>query len=152
MAAEVLKSVGHPLPAKEIAKRLIESGRATSTAQDPVFSIASTIEKTIREGLYNVPELVFVQKPGGRLIGLRDFENSAQPQDPKRSSASTVLFLTLPGELRDPVQLAIAAGLADSEQSAVLFFLRKGVEGSAADIRKGLEQQIERLKKISARL
>jgi hypothetical protein len=149
-AAEVLRTVKHPLPAKEIARRILESGQVRSAAQDPVFSIASTLEKTIREGLYNNPELVFVQTPEGRHIGLPEYSTSSRESGVERATgAPAVMVITIPGELREPMHLAIAAGLAVNDQEAAIYFMKKGAASATSAIRAGLEEQIQRLSRIA---
>src|SRR6478672_11110395 len=75
-AHKLVSEAGHPLKPKEIAKLALENGLETSSAKDPILSIAGTIEKTIREEVYNSPRLVFVSTKQGRKIGLPSMEET----------------------------------------------------------------------------
>ena len=55
-AYQILKELGKPLGSRDIARIALEKNMVTSTAQDPTQSHAQTIEKNIRDGIYNKPK------------------------------------------------------------------------------------------------
>ncbi len=57
-AYEILKKLGKPTSSKEIGRIAHDKKMVSSTAKDPAQSIAQTIEKNIRDGIYNNPKLV----------------------------------------------------------------------------------------------
>jgi hypothetical protein len=149
-ASKILTEEGRPLSAKDIARQILARALASSSAQDPVFSISSTIEKTIRDGIYNDPELAFIQTAHGRLIGLPAWDDTGVATQEKRTEPrSSPIIIRLPPELHESVQLAMAAGLASNEQEAVAYFVKRGAAAAAPAIQAGLENQIKRLKKIT---
>ena len=74
-ATVILKEANRPLSAKEIAKRALERGLASSNAKDPINSLAQTLEKNIRDDTYNDPKLIFIYSQRGRLIDLPSRKN-----------------------------------------------------------------------------
>ncbi|MBW1715981.1 MAG: hypothetical protein JRJ77_09180 [Deltaproteobacteria bacterium] len=66
---DILNEVGRPLSSRELAKIALDRGMVTSYAKDPVQSHAQTIEKNIRDDVYNRPKLIFIPTAQGRLIG-----------------------------------------------------------------------------------
>lgn len=69
-AHRILTDTGHPISAREIAKKALAAGLVNSNSKDPILSIAGTIEKTIRGEKYNDPQLVFVSTVNGRKVAL----------------------------------------------------------------------------------
>lgn len=76
-ARKILEEHGSPLDSRSIARRALEMGFAQSSARDPVQSLAQTLEKNIRDGTYNRPELKFVHQAGRRLIALPEWSDAA---------------------------------------------------------------------------
>jgi len=66
----ILSKLNKPLSSRRLAKMALDRHMVVSNSMDPVFSMATTVEKNIRDGIYNHPQLVFIQSPRGRLIGL----------------------------------------------------------------------------------
>lgn len=140
-AFRILGKEGRPLPSRELARLALQKGWVTSAAGDPVFSIASTIEKNIRTGTYNRPELVFVQTVTGRQIGLPNWKPQGLVLDHSRKMTS----VQLPEELADKVRLATYAHLAPSFDATLAMIVRRGLAASAPDIKKAILRRLETL-------
>ncbi len=52
-AQKILEEAGKPLRSKEIAAIALERHMVISNSKDPISSHASTIDKNIRDGVYN---------------------------------------------------------------------------------------------------
>lgn len=155
-AAEMLlKEENAPLTSREIAKRALERGLVTSIAKDPIFSHATTIEKNIREGVYNNPVLIFIHAQAGRLIGLPSWDKIQSPKENKgQDSAMSVkpfgeptrtFSLKIPADLYEKLELANQARIMDTFEKTVIHILKRGLHDIAPAIKKGLIQQIEQL-------
>lgn len=141
-AFRILGKEGKPLPSRELARLALEKGWVTSASGDPVFSIASTIEKTIRTGTYNRPELVFVQTVMGRQIGLPNWKPQGLlllEQNRKMTSVQ------LPEELVDKVRLATYAHLAPSFDATLAVIVRRGLAAAAPEIKAAILRRLETL-------
>ena len=148
-AHTLLLEEGRPLSSRELAKRMLDRNMVSSGSRDPVFSFASTIEKNIRDGIYNHPPLVFVNGPGGRLVGLPNWNGGPQhtrgTSSPDRPSDRPAVPVLLPADLVDQLQLATQARLAASLGETTAYLLRKGLAVSASEIKTGLLKQLESL-------
>ncbi len=144
-AYKLLAAEGRPLSSREIAGRLLNNGTVTSASADPVFSIASTIEKNIRSKTYNRPELAFVHAPGGRLVGLPTWNLRSVPATPERRTVS----VEIPAELAEKIHLAAHARLAPSFEATTALLLRRGLAAAAPDIRTALMRQLTALENAS---
>jgi HB1, ASXL, restriction endonuclease HTH domain len=144
-AHNILEEFGKPLGSREIAKIALERRMVISNAKDPVFSHATSIEKNIREDVYNKPRLIFVRGPKGRLIGLPSWESKSIqfPDSHSKSIEYMELRARIPADLLEKVQLARQAKLADSFDEMVAILLKKGLSAVAADIKKGLLHQLD---------
>ncbi len=140
-AFRILGKEGRPLPSRELARLALQKGWVTSAAGDPVFSIASTIEKNIRTGTYNRPELVFVQTVTGRQIGLPNWKPQGLVLDHSRKMTS----VQLPEELAEKVRLATYAHLAPSYDATLALIVRKGLAAAAPDIKEAILRRLETL-------
>ncbi len=140
-AFRILGKEGRPLPSRELARLALQKGWVTSAAGDPVFSIASTIEKNIRTGTYNRPELVFVQTVTGRQIGLPNWKPQGLVLDHSRKMTS----VQLPEELAEKVRLATYAHLAPSFDATLALIVRKGLAAAAPDIKEAILRRLETL-------
>jgi hypothetical protein len=144
-AHTILLEEGRPLSSRELAKRMLDRNMVSSVSRDPVFSFASTIEKNIRDGIYNHPPLVFVNGPGGRLVGLPNWNGGPQHTRGTSSPDRPAVPVLLPADLVDQLQLATQARLAASLGETTAYLLRKGLAASASEIKTGLLKQLESL-------
>lgn len=140
-AYKILGSEGRPLPSRELARLALLKGWVTSASQDPVFSIASTIEKNIRSGTYNRPELVFVQTVTGRQVGLPKW----RPQGIAPVQTRKMTSVQIPEELAEKVRLATHARLAPDFESAMAFLLKKGLAAAAPEIKAAMMRRLDEL-------
>lgn len=139
-AARILKEHGAPMKSRDIARIALERGWVTSTAKDPIQSLAATIDKNVRDGTYNSPRLVFVSTPSRRQVGL-----PGQDVDSANTAQRKSVTINLPRQLADQLDLAARAGLAESFDETVALVVRKGLKGLGADIRSGLLAKLEGL-------
>jgi HB1, ASXL, restriction endonuclease HTH domain len=148
-AHKILTEEGNPLSSKEIARTALAKGYVASSAKDPVFSIASTIDKTIRENMYNDPRLIFIPTRHGRKIGTPSMEedNKAEKKiSPNHNTAAKKrLNAEIPEELLEQLQLASQAKLAANYDDTVALLLQKGLSASTAEIRKRLLSQLDNI-------
>jgi hypothetical protein len=148
-AYKILLEAGKPLLSREIAQLALDKGYASSSAKDPIFSIANTIEKNIRGGIYNSTQLVFVKTTDGRKIGLPSMnketaQDNSLPETQLRTH-KTKVTVELPQELISQVQLAYQAKLANSYDETVAMLIKKGLSSYASEIRERLFNQLEDL-------
>ncbi len=140
-AHRLLLKEGRPISSREIAKLVLGLNWVTSKSKDPVFSVASTIEKNIRTGTWNNPRLVFVKTAAGRQIGLPNWRPLDIAPGPTRRNVS----VQIPEELAEQIHLATHARLAPSFEAAVALLLKKGLAAAAADIRAAMLKQLDAL-------
>lgn len=140
-AYRLLAEEGRPLSSRELARRALERGMVRSAASDPEFSIASTIEKTIRYGKYNRPELAFVQSASGRRIALPTWKPRSVPAAPERRMVS----VQIPADLAEKIKLASQARIAPTYEATLALLLRRGLAAAAPEIKQALMQQLSAL-------
>jgi hypothetical protein len=140
-AYKLLAAEGRPLSSREIATRLLDQGMVTSSSGDPVFSIASTIEKNIRSRTYNRPELAFIQSTNGRLVGLPAWNLRSMPLAAERRTVA----VQIPAELAEKVKLAAQARLAPTYEATVSLLIRSGLVAMAPEIKASLMRQLNAL-------
>ena len=135
------------MSSRELAALALERGWVSSAASDPVFSIASTIEKNIRVGTYNRPQLVFVKTPTGRRIGLPNWK----PEDLHFEPTRRTVAVQIPEELADKLRLATQARIAPSFDATLALILRKGLAAAAPNIKAAMMRQLESLEQVGGR-
>jgi hypothetical protein len=146
-AYDILKEENRPLPATDIAKRVLEKGMKSSDAKDPIASFAQTIEKNIRDGIYNDPKLIFIHNAQGRFVGLPSWEKKdATPE----ANVTRIQEFTLkvPVELFEKIQLATQAKIAKSFEETVILLLKNGLTTMASKIKEGLSHQLKKLDEL----
>ena len=148
-AYQLLHEQGNPLPSKELARRALERGMVSSSALSPVDSLAQTVEKNIRDGVYNRPELAFIHTPSGRCIALHQWNDAQRSQeleapsspsekpDPERVSAR------IPSALADQLRLATQAKLWPNFDTTVASLIRRGLDHERRRMRDALLKQLE---------
>jgi hypothetical protein len=107
-----------------------------------IQSHAQTIEKNIRDDVYNRPKLIFVHTPRGRLIGLPMWENTEKMTVSNNSATFKELKAKCPVEIFEKIRLAEQAKLAKDFDETVTLLLKKGLSAVAPEIKKGLIQQL----------
>ena len=149
VACSLLREHKRPMTAKELAQIALERGLVHSSAQKPIDSHAQTLEKNIRDGVYNKPELKFVDGPQRpRLLKLPEWEDRPQAARSLPQTPSTVeLKARIPSDLFEQAQLAVQARIADGFDETVAVLLRRGVSAAEADIRRGLMERLDKLPK-----
>lgn len=146
-AYKLLNEMGKPLSSKELAQIALERQMVSSVAKVPVDSHSQTIEKNIRDGVYNNPKLVFVHAGAqGRLIGLPGWNSDSATKE------TTPKFIEIrakiPSELFEKIKLAEQAKLKNDFDETVSLLLSKGLSIVAADIKKGLMTQLDSLNSL----
>lgn len=146
-AQKILEEFGRPLSSKEIAGIALDRRMVFSNAQDPVQSHAQTIEKNIRDEVYNKPRLVFIHGQEGRTVGLPSWgtKPSPAPHNAHKASDCKELRAKVPADLLQKIQLATQANLANSFDEMVTLLLRRGLSAVAPDIKRGLLEQLDEL-------
>lgn len=129
-AHQILKEHQRPLDSKTIAKLALESGLVTSSARDPIASLAQTVEKNIRDGVYNRPQLVFIHEGRHRPIGLPETSAQVKPavsQHPFSRTVPQPLSVRIPSELMGKIRLAEQAKVGANFDDTVAALIREGL-------------------------
>jgi hypothetical protein len=146
-AVSILQEEKRPLYSKEIARRAIDQGLVSSTAKDPITSIAQTLDKNIRDEIYNHPKLIFISSPKGRLVGLPSMNGEVSTLSVAPSHRQTIA-LKLPIDLIERIQLASHAKIANSFDDTIVLLIKKGLVAVADDVRRGLTMQLNKLDEL----
>ena len=145
-AYKILTERDKPMLATEIARIALERGMVTSTARNPVQSLANTISKNIHDSVYNSPKLHFFNGTRPRLIGLPTWTVDQPPGNAGAVSSPLVELRTrIPSRLLDKIKLAEQAKLADGFDDTVRLLLAKGLAATQSQIREGVTKQLELL-------
>jgi len=147
-AYKILEEMGKPLSSREIAKIALERRMVSSTARDPIQSHAQTIEKNIRDGIYNKPKLLFLNSSQGRLIGLPIWDSNTYPTPDIKIRNLSELKVHVPTELLEKIKLADQAKLKNNFDETVSFILTKGLSILSPEIKKGLMEQLDSLNSL----
>lgn len=155
-AFQILREVGGPLSSKEIANRVLTKGLLRSNARSPIDSIAQTIEKNVRDGVYNHPELEFVRSVEGRLIGIagakkegggrassESIETPGQDlRSPPGIAKDEARSVALPALLVNKIDLCVMVGMGPSREALAAEMLRRGLEQSSEEIMLAIRKHI----------
>jgi hypothetical protein len=149
-ADTILRELKTPMSSKDLARLALERGLLRSHAQRPIDSLAQTIEKNIRDGVYNKPELKFVYSPAGRLVALPNWELPEAPHSsPAASATSAAQFkdvtARLPIDIAEQVQLAAYAKVAESFDDTVALLLQRGLASVASQVEQALMARVRKL-------
>lgn len=147
-AHRILKERQQPLDSKAIAKLALDSGLVVSAARDPISSLAQTIEKNIRDGVYNRPPLVFVHEGRRRLIGVPGNSTAVKPVMSQPSFSRTApqqLSVRIPSDLMDKIRLAEQAKVGANIDDTVAALIREGLAVVAPRIKQAIESQLNEL-------
>lgn len=147
-AYEILKELGKPISAKEIARIALDKRKVSSSAQDPIQSHAQTIEKNIRDEVYNKPKLIFIHSARGRLIGLPGWESNSLNSSKSKPDSLVELRAYVSTELLNNIRLAEQANPKNNFDETVSLILTKGLSVLSNDIEKGLAEQVKILKSL----
>lgn len=142
-AHQILTKSGLPATSRELAEKALAKGLVSSNSKTPIQSLAATLEKNIREGAYNDPELTFLYTNKGRLIGLPSMRQPDLTDAQSAKEAYRTLTVKIPGNLAKQVELAAQAGLADSFDDTVTLLLRKGISAVTDKIKEGVLKRLE---------
>ena len=134
-AHQILVEEGHPLPSRIIAKQALEREMAASKSKDPIQSLAQTIEKNIRDGVYNNPELIFMTEDGRRVIGLPGWKSGRSTQERPSPSLQIVKITEKDFE---KVKLAIEAGVGPNETEVLSRLIHSGFKVLRDEMLSGL--------------
>lgn len=147
-AFKILEEVGKPISSKEIARIALDRRMVSSTAQDPIQSHAQTIEKNIRDDVYNNPKLVFLNSSQGRLIALPIWDSIRSSAPDKKEPILSELRVHVSTELLGKLKLAEQAKLKNSFDETVSFILTKGLSILSPEIKRGLMEQLDSLNSL----
>ena len=147
-ACQILKDVQKPLSSKEIAQIALEKKMVSSIAQDPIQSHAQTIEKNIRDDVYNKPNLIFINSSHGRLIGLPGWDSASLTAKNNLTRKLGELKVQIPVELLEKIRLTEQAKLKDTFDETVSLILTKGLSSLAIEIKKGLMEKLDSLNSL----
>lgn len=144
-AHEILKDLGKPLSSKDIARIALEKNKVRSNAQDPTQSHAQTIEKNIRDRIYNKPKLIFINSPQGRLIGLPEWDSDPSITKNIQKQNLSELRVQIPIELLEKIRLAEQAKLENNFDETVSLILNRGLSSLSDEIKKNVMEKLNSL-------
>lgn len=147
-ACQILIEAKKPLCSKEIAQIALDRNMVSSNAQDPIQSHAQTIEKNIRDDVYNKPKLIFINSLQGRLVGLPGWDSASLIAKNDKARTLGELRIQIPAELLEKIRLAEQAKLKETFDETVSLLLTKGLSSLAADIKKGLMEKLDSLNSL----
>ena len=148
-AVEILKEKIKPLGSTEIATVALNRKLISSNSKIPVRSLAYTIEKNIREGIYNTPKLVFIHTSQGRMIGLPEWENNSLIEDLQISKSNfQKITISIPTNIIENIKLAHQARIADTFEETLIYILNEGISKITHIIRENINKQLEGLNDI----
>ena len=148
-AHRLLSEAGRPQAATTLAERMLKRGMVRSNASDPIQSFAQTIEKNIRDGVYNRPALEFVYTSDGRLIGLPAqasgvavTKRGANPVAPKVIAPDERAFVEVSARLLNKLGLVVYAELAASREAAADLVIARGLDAMKDEIASGMRSAL----------
>jgi hypothetical protein len=144
-AFKLIQKEGRPMASTEVAKRALEEHALFSNAKDPVLSLSATIDKNIRDGVYNRPRLQFLHGPAGRLIGLPSMSDVPSPQNPQGSPTVREfhdVHLRIPSGVMQRLQLAAQSRIAPSFDETVVLIMKKGLAAVTHDVQARMSAQL----------
>lgn len=147
-ARDLLHEEGKPLSSRELARRALDRGMVTSKARDPIESHAQALEKNIRSGIYNSPQMAFVFTTHGRMIGLPEWgDESTEATEPATGQGhyGTSMPVRIPAAIVEQIKLAAQARIGATFDDTVAHLLRVGLREAAPDIKAGILEQVEAL-------
>lgn len=145
-AHTIIREEGRPMAINEVARQILSRGLRASQSKNPVQSFATTIQKTIREGDYNDPELAFIPPTQRRIVGLPEWQGDPQHQPDARDAVrDEEIRLRVSSDLAMKLRLATQAQIADSHDETLILILRKGLSALAPEIKAGLLKHLETL-------
>lgn len=145
-AFSLLTEAGHPLSSRELAKQMLDRKMVASASSDPVFSLSTTLDKNIRDGIYNQPKLVNVRDDKGkRLIALPAWDGQVANTRESKSTTTTSLSVTISNDLIEQVRLAQQAGIGSTLDDAIVELVRRGLASASGEIRSGVLKKLDRL-------
>lgn len=140
-ANRLLQESQQALSARELAASALDRQLVYSSARDPINSLAQTLEKNVREEVYNNPPLKFVHQGGKRLLALPEWVVEPKAESAPRDMTRFTMDVS-PALARD-LQLAVQAGLADTSEEAFVLFAKRGLSAASAEIKEAIMSKLE---------
>lgn len=150
-AHALLTERGKPETSRILAERMLRRGMIGSSASDPIQSLAQTIEKNIRGGVYNRPKLAFDHGPDGtRRIALAirttDSAQASGTEIPPRRLRiipdDERAFVEVSARLLNKIALVTFAGLAPSPEAAAELVMSRGLDAMKNEIAEGMRRAL----------
>ena len=146
-AFQILKKENGPLSSKIIAKLALEQKLVVSISRTPTYSMAQTLEKNIRENIYNTPKLDFIYyERRKRLIGLPSWNKTGQPVRKENYQIS----LQLPLKIMNKIRFMIDEKMIRTQEEAIILVLNRGLTDIIEEHKNKLTRRLDRLEKLSS--
>ncbi len=128
------------LTAREYAKMALSQRLAGSDARDPVFSLASTLAKEVREGRMESIK-ASATKPVRYYPDERSPKPVGKPNDP--------ITVVAPADLSDTLNVFVEAGKFETRGEALMWLASAGTRLTVAELKQAklVVKQIRRLKR-----
>lgn len=130
-AVQVLEDLGKPMASKDLAIEVLRRKLVSSSAQDPVYSVAQTIDKYIRT--YPNGPMAFMKIGRERLVTLTN----------KKTNGNRMLSVNIPTDVYNKIALVQQSGLASSFDEAATLLLKTGLKQLLPEIRESLNRILE---------
>jgi len=131
------------LTAEEYAKMALEQGLCSSDSKNPVFSLATTLMKEVREGRMQGVE---ARKVDGRLHFFpTNSQSKSQATPPKRDRAISIIIPSDIGEITD---MLVEIEKFKNQSEALIWLMREGISAKERELEQAVKtiREIRRLK------
>lgn len=142
-ACKILEEEQAHLSSKEIASRILRQNWIISTARNPNYSIAQTIEKNIRERSHLKPKLVFLYDENKkRKIWFETDEKNILDRENKIS------INNVPGELMKMIDYETKEKKSKNKDEVLVGIMKRGLQEIMNERKRNLENQLNQINNI----
>ena len=144
IAHAILSEEGRLLSTRELTITALEKGLWHSDAKDPVSSGAASLDKNVRYGVYNTPELKFFYVEGRRKLGLPKWDEEPATATAPSQPRTKELTIRVPTEVLEHIEFAAQAKVMDTFEETVVLILTEGLSVMAPEIKKRLMEKLNK--------
>jgi len=130
-AVQVLGDCTKPMSSRDLAKEILKRKLVSSSALDPVYSVAQTIEKFIRT------------KPDGPLVFTKVDRERLVTLTSRKTNGNRMLSVNIPTDVYNSIALVQQANLAPTFDEATVLLLKTGLKQMIPEIKESLNRMLE---------
>ncbi|MBM3118312.1 MAG: hypothetical protein FJ006_01940 [Chloroflexi bacterium] len=125
--------------AREYANMALDQGLCGSASKDPVFSLATTLMKEVREG--RMPGV----RASGRPMRFYPDSHTSKVSPPNFDKPTTIL---LPTDISETINILVEVGKFENRSEALIWLAREGIKAKSLELAqvKKVVEQIKQLK------